>query len=90
MENLRNRIDVRLASKERDYLKCRLKPCYLSQKIFGNNFVAIRKSKVTLILNKPAYFRMCILDLSKILMYEFHYDYIKNTNGQNIMNIQTN
>ena len=90
MENLRNRIDVRLASKERDYLKCRLKSCYLSQKIFGNNFVAIRKSKVTLILNKPAYFRMCILDLSKILMYEFHYDYIKNRNGQNIMNIQTN
>ena len=45
--------------------------------------VAIRKNKVTLTLNKPAYVWMCILDLSKVLMYEFHYDYIKNKYGNN-------
>ena len=50
----------------------------MSHKIFDNNLVAIRKSKVSLKLNKPAYIRMCILELSKVLMYEFHYDYIKN------------
>ena len=38
----------------------------------------MRKSKVTLNISKPAFVRMCILDLSKVLMYEFHYDYIKN------------
>ena len=38
-------------------------------KIFGNDLVTIHKSKVTLTLNKPAYVGMCILDLSKILMY---------------------
>ena len=37
-----------------------------------------RKSKVSLKLNKPAHIGMCILELSKILMYYFHYDYIKN------------
>ena len=37
-----------------------------------------RKSKVSLKLNKPAYIGMCILELSKELIYEFHYDYIKN------------
>ena len=35
-------------------------------------------NKVTLALNKPAYIGMCILELSKVLMYQFHYDYIKN------------
>ena len=38
-------------------------------KIFDNNLVAIRKSKLALKLNKPVYIGMCILDLSKILMY---------------------
>ena len=46
--------------------------------MFDNNLVAIRKSKVALKFNKPAYIGMCVLELSKILMYEFHQDYIKN------------
>ena len=50
----------------------------MSHKIFGNNLVAIRQSKVALRLSKPAYTGMCILELSKVLMYEFHYDYLKN------------
>ena len=78
MENLRNRIDVKLVNNEKDYLKITSKPSYISHKIFDNNLVAIRKSKVSLKLNKPAYIEMCILKLSKVLMYEFHYDYIKN------------
>ena len=50
----------------------------MSHKIFDNNLVAIRKSNITLTFNKPAYVRKCILNLSKVLMYETHYDYIKN------------
>ena len=50
-------------------------------KIFNNNFVAIRKSKTALKFNKPANSGMYILDLSKVLVYEFHYDYIKNKYG---------
>ena len=46
-----------------------------------SNLVAIHKSKVTLKINKPAYIGMYILELSKVLMYEFHYDYIKNKCG---------
>ena len=70
MENLRNRIDVRLVKNEKDYIKCTSKPA----QIFDNDLVVIRKSKVALKLNKPAYIGMCILELSKVLMYEFHYD----------------
>ena len=50
----------------------------MSHKIFDNSLVAIRKNKVTLTLNKSAYIGMCIFLLSKALMCEFHYDYIKN------------
>ena len=47
-------------------------------KIFDNNLVVTSKSKLVLKPNKPAYIGMCILELSEVLMYEFHYDYIKN------------
>ena len=78
MENLGNRIDVKLVNNEKDYLKYTSKPSYMSHKIFDNNLVALSKSKVALKLKKPAYIGMFILELSKVLMYKFHYDYIKN------------
>ena len=53
----------------------------MSHKIFDNDLVAIRKNKVSLMLNNPAYIGMCILELSKVLMYEFHYYYIKSKYG---------
>ena len=59
------------------YIKTKL---YVARNIW-QQFVAIRKSKITLKLYKSAYIGMCILDLTKILMYEFHYDYIKNKYG---------
>ena len=83
MKNLKNRMAVKLVSNKKDYLKLISKPSYISHKIFDNDLVAIRKNKVTLTLNKPAYIGMCILELSKVLMYEFHYNYIKNEYGNN-------
>ena len=53
----------------------------VTQKIFVSDLVAIHKIKTTLTLNKPAYVGMCIFELSKVPMYEFHYDYIKNKHG---------
>ena len=61
MENLRNRIDVKLVSNKKGYLKWASKPSYMSHKIFANDLVAIRKNKVILTLNKPAIIGMCIL-----------------------------
>ena len=73
-----NRIDVRLVSNKKDYLKWTFKPSYMSHKLFETDLVAIRKNKVTLTLNKPAYIGMCILEVSEVLMCEFHYNHIEN------------
>ena len=71
MENLRNRIVVRLVSNKKDYLIWTSKPSYMSHKMFDNDLVVISKNKVTSTLNKHAYMGMCILELSKVLMYEY-------------------
>ena len=78
MKNLRNNIDVRVVNKEKDYLKCTSKSSYMSHNIFDNKLIAICKDNVALMFNKPAYIGMFILELSKIIMYEFYYDCIKN------------
>ena len=81
MENLRKRADVRLVTDEKKLTKLASKPTYVSSKIFNDNLVAVHKIKETLTLNRPAYVGMCILDLSKTLMYDFHYNYIKKKYG---------
>ena len=78
MENLRKRMSVKLVNNAKDYVKCIKKPCFVSQKIFSRNFVAIHEIKAVLILNKPVYVGFNILDLSKLVMYEFHYKDIKS------------
>ena len=50
----------------------------MPHKIFDNMLVVIRKSKLALKLNKPAYIGICILELSKVWMYQFHYYYNEN------------
>ena len=77
MENLHKQVDVILVTDEKKLDKLTSKPTYVSCKIFNENLMAVHKVKETLTLNRPAYVGMCILDLSKMLMYDFHYNYIK-------------
>ena len=77
MENLHKRVDIRLVTDEKKLDKLTSKPTFISSKIFNENLMAVHKVKETLTLNSPAYVGMCILDLSKTLMYDFHYNYIK-------------
>ena len=76
MENLRKRVDIRLMTDEKKLNKLTTKSTYVSSKIFNENLMAVHKVKETLTLNRLAYVDMCILDLSKTLMYDFHYNYI--------------
>ena len=78
MENIRNRVDIRLVNSEKKAMKLAARPNYKHCTIFDENLVAIHMKKTKLVFNKPVYLGMCILDLSKTLMYDFHYNYIKN------------
>ena len=77
MGNFRKRVDVRLVIDEKKLDKLTSKPTFVSSKIFNQNLMAVHKVKETLTLNRPAYVGMCILDLSKTLMYDFLCNYIK-------------
>ena len=72
MENLRKRVNVNLISDPEKLLKHVSKSTFVSCKIFNDNLVAVHKLKEKLILNRPAYVGISILQLSKSLMYNFH------------------
>ena len=77
MENLRKRVKVRLVNNAKNCKKWESRPTFVSQNIFSKNFVAIHEIKPVLMLDRPIYIGFSILDLSKLLMYDFHYNYIK-------------
>ena len=77
MENLRKRINVRLVNNEKDFLKYTSRLTHITHKIFDKNYAAIHEIKPVLTLNKPIYVGFTVLELSKWLMYDFHYNFIK-------------
>ena len=79
MENLRKRVNVRLVNSEKDFLKYTNRPTYITHKLFGKDDAAIHEIKPIFILYKPTYIGFTVLDLSKWLMYDFHYNFIKKT-----------
>ena len=77
MENLRKRINVRFVNNKKDFLKYTSRPTYVNHKLFNKSLAAIHEVKAVLILNKLIYVGFTVLDLSKWLMYDFHYNFIK-------------
>ena len=68
---------TRLVNNEKDFLKYTSKPTHLTHKIFDKNYAAIHEIKPVLTLKKPIYLGFTVLELSKWLMYDFHYNFIK-------------
>ena len=81
MENIRKRSNIYLETDPDHFLRQTAKPTFVSCKIFHENLVIIHMKKNFLKLDKPSYVGMCILDLSKVLMYDFHYNFIKKKYG---------
>ena len=79
IENQRKRMNVKLVNDKKVYQRCVNKPNFLSQKLFDKNFFTLHCSRRVLTLSKPIYVGFCILELSKLLMYQFHYDYVLKT-----------
>ena len=81
MENIRKRVDVRLVNSEEKGKMLAKRPNFKHCTIFSENLCAIEMRKTEVYFNKPVYLGMCILDLSKVLMYDFHYNYVKSKYG---------
>ena len=77
MENVRNRRDVKLIVTEERRKKLVSEPNYDSCKFFSESLMAIEMRKTEVLMDKPIAVGQAILDISKVLMYEFYYDYLK-------------
>ena len=81
MENIRNRVNIKLVNDREKATKLTAKPNFKHLNIFCEELIAVHMKRTSLTFNKPIYLGMCILDLSKTIMYEFHYNYIKPKYG---------
>ena len=77
MENVRKHRDIKLVTTDKRRNQLASEPNYHTTKYFSKNLIPIEMKKTKVKMNKPIYLGMSILDISKTLMYEFWYDYIK-------------
>ena len=91
MENVRKRVNVKIvrSDEEEKILKLVAKPTFAQQVIFNEHLVGIQNHKEKVLLNKPIYVGMSVLDLSKHLMYDFYYNHLKKLYTHNIRLLYT-
>ena len=78
MGNVRKHRDIKLVKTDKKRNKLVSEPNYHTMKLTDDNLAIIEMRKVTVKMNKPIYLGLSILDISKITMYEFLYDYVKS------------
>ena len=74
-----------MVNNAKDYKKYVSKASFVSQKVVSKDLVAIHEIKLVLTLDKPIYVGFSILDLSKIFMYDYHYNYVKRKFDANLL-----
>ena len=82
IENIRKRQNIKLVDNRKTALKLSKKPNFERVTIFDKNLIAAHMKKTEVYFNKPVYVGQAILDLSKTLMFDFHYNYIKDKYGK--------
>ena len=81
IENIRKHRNIRLVMSRETYLHTIMKPNFMSGVLFGENLMGCEMGKIK---GKPIYLGQAILDLSKIVMYAFRYDYMVPKYGENL------
>ena len=81
VENIRKHRDIKLVTTDEKRNKLVSEPNYHTTKCFSENVLAIEMKKTKVKMNNPVYLGISILDISKMLMYKFWYDYIKPKYG---------
>ena len=82
MQNNRNHLNVRLVTNERQAKRYIARPTFQEFNIINEDLTAIKMIKSDVMLDKPIYAGMCILDISKLHMYRFHYEHIQKLYGE--------
>ena len=77
MENVRKDRNIKLVTTEEKRIKLVSEPNYHTTKHFSDNLIMIEMKKTKVKMSKPVYLGMSILDISKTLMCEFWYNYLK-------------
>ena len=84
MENLRKHRYIKLVTTDKRRNRLVSEPNHHTTKWFSENLLAIGMKKTKVKMNKPIYLGLSILEISKILMYKFWYDYMKSKYGDNV------
>ena len=85
MENIRNHKNIKLVTTKAKFTKLVMKPNFKSSILFGENLMGFEMGKLKVVMNKPVYLGQVILNLSELVMYEFHYDYMRRKyNSENL------
>ena len=82
LENVRNHRDIKLVTSDKRRKRLVSEPNYHSHKKFSEHLMAIEMKKARVKMIKPTYLGISILDISKMILYEFWYDYIKPKYGE--------
>ena len=82
MENVRNHRDIKLATTDKKRNKLLSEPNYHRTILFSESLIAIEMKETKVKMTKSIYLEFSIFDLSKIVMYEFWYDYVEPKNGK--------
>ena len=84
MENIRDHKDMKLVTSDKKYQKYVMKPNFKDGHPFSKHLFAAKMGKREIPMNKPVYLGQAILDVSKMLMYEFHYNYMRPKYGSKV------
>ena len=84
MENIRDHKDMKLVTSDKKYQKYVMKPNFKDGHPFSKHLFAAKMGKREITMNKPVYLGQAILDVSKMLMYEFHYNYMRPKYGSKV------
>nr|DAC81291.1 TPA_asm: PolB [Ladona dragonfly adintovirus] len=84
MENVRKRINFEIVSNEKRLRKLIASSMFLDRTIYGENLVGVHSRKRKTFMNKPIYIGQTVLDISKILMYNFYYNHLRLRYEKNV------
>ncbi|XP_057296231.1 uncharacterized protein LOC130625182 [Hydractinia symbiolongicarpus] len=76
MENFRNHRNIQLVTNEEKYMKLVMNPYFKGGSRFSKHLLGVKMGKTEVKMNKLVYIGQAILDISKLIIYEFHYDFM--------------